>query len=363
MRTHRDGRGALLYEAAIAHSLSPFSRPWGPAADPSRPQPGERGDAASILGTSPEIVEVRRHIEKIARADASVLIQGETGSGKELAARSIHQHSRRAAAPFVAVNCGAVPDGLIETEFFGHGKGAFTDAKEARPGVIAQAQSGTLFLDETDTLSPKAQVTLLRFLQDLRYRPVGTTREIWSDLRVIAASNQDLYALVEAGRFRRDLLYRLNIFELWIPPLRGRGDDIELIAQHFIRVFSNKYDVDIKPLHADALQWLRQHHWPGNVRELENWIHRELLLADGTDIRLRANRADQPDHAIAPSETADLRTAKARAVADVEASYVARALATAHGNVTAAARLAGKERRAFGRLLKKYGIDKRHYQS
>ena len=304
-----------------------------------------------------------QQIEKIGRSTASVLIQGETGSGKELAARAIHWFSVRRDEPFVAVNCGAVPDTLIETELFGHAKGAFTDAREARPGVIAQAEGGTLFLDETDALSPKAQVALLRFLQDLRYRPVGTATEIASDVRIIAAANQDLLVLVEDGHFRRDLLYRLNIFVVCIPPLRCRPTDIDLLASYFIHLFSDRYGMPPKRLHPAALEWLRRHDWPGNVRELENWIHRELLLAEGEEIRCGLPRA----MGIAPpplrQATPDLRTAKAQALAEFESSYLARVLAEAGGNVTLAARLAGKERRAFGKLIKKYGIDRTHFQN
>jgi DNA-binding NtrC family response regulator len=316
-----------------------------------------------MIGNSPEFDVVAKRIERIARADASVLIHGETGSGKELVARSIHQSSVRHEGPFVAVNCGAVPDGLVETELFGHARGAFTDAKEPRPGVIAQAHGGTLFLDETDTLSMKAQVTLLRFLQDLRYRPVGSACEISSDVRVIAASNQDLHTLVDDGRFRRDLLYRLNIFEVWIPPLRKRPDDIEPLANHFIEMFGDKYGLHGRHLHPDTLRWLREQDWPGNVRELENWIHRELLLADGDEIRADVGAEPGTALQVEPASAPDLRSAKARALAEFEAAYLTRTLATAHGNVTAAAKLAGTERRAFGKLLKKYKIDKSHYHS
>jgi DNA-binding NtrC family response regulator len=315
-----------------------------------------------LLGDSPEIRAVLRQIEKIGRSAAGVLIQGETGSGKELAARAIHGFSDRRDGPFVAVNCGAVPDSLIETELFGHGKGAFTDAGEAREGVIAQAERGTLFLDETDTLSPKAQVALLRFLQDLRYRAVGTTTEIASDVRIIAAANQDLQGLVEEGRFRRDLLYRLNVFDLWIPPLRSRPIDIEPLANHFIHQFSDKYGISPKRLHPTALEWLRRHDWPGNVRELENWIHREVLLAEGEEIRNGLPRAMGTAPRSARRVTPDLRTAKAQALAEFESAYLSRVLADTHGNVTLAARLAGKERRAFGKLLKKYGIDRSRFQ-
>jgi len=327
-------------------------------------------DPPAIVGESSAIRAMLRQIDKIARSNAPVLIHGETGSGKELAARAIHWRSPRGAGPFVAVNCGAIPDGLIETELFGHAQGAFTDAKHARRGLIAQAETGTLFLDEIDTLSPKAQVTLLRFLQDLRYRPVGTSREIASDIGIITASNQRLQPLVDEGRFRRDLFYRLNIFELTIPPLRGRPTDIELLADHFIRYFSGKYNLPPKRLHAVALERLRQYDWPGNVRELENWIHREFLLAEGDEIGAREDRpsscggsggdGDERDNGAA-ADLLDFRTARARALADFERGYVSRALVEARGSVTRAARLAGKERRSFGKLLKKYAIDRARF--
>jgi two-component system, NtrC family, response regulator GlrR len=319
---------------------------------------------ATMVGDSPAMRAMMRAIEKIARSDAPVLIQGETGSGKELAARAIHDRSARGGGPFVAVNCGAIPDGLIETELFGHGHGAFTDARQARPGVIAQAEGGTLFLDEVDTFSAKAQVTLLRFLQDLRYRPVGVDREVNSDVAVIAASNQPLDELVGRGEFRRDLFYRLQILELTIPPLRTRRADIELLAVHFIGVFSGKYGMSPKTLHAQALEWLRRHDWPGNIRELENWIHRELLLADGDEIGPREVTLHS-DHPAARADEegplADYRTARARALASFERAYLTRALFEAGGSVTRAARIAGRERRSFGRLMKKHGIDRTQF--
>ena len=238
-----------------------------------------------MIGDSPEIREVLRQIEKIGPSTACVLIQGETGSGKELAARAIHWFSERRHEPFVAVNCGAVPDTLIETELFGHGKGAFTDAKEARPGVIAQAERGTLFLDEIDTLSPKAQVALLRFLQDLRYRPVGTTTELVSNVRIIAAANQELESLVDAGHFRRDLLYRMNIFVLWIPPLRSRPADIE--SSPTTSSASSATNTASPQSGSTPTRWSGFVVTTGRATsgELENWIHRELLLAEGEEIR------------------------------------------------------------------------------
>jgi len=351
--------GVRQFTQTFASGTEPDDEAWHLQPSGARTDPTT---SSMMIGESPEIGAVVRQIEKMARSHAVILILGETGSGKELAARAIHCASPRAEGPFVAVNCGAVPDGLIETELFGHGKGAFTDAREARPGVIAQARRGTLFLDETDALSTKAQVTLLRFLQDLRYRPVGTAQEIAADVRVIAASNQNLQTLVAEGRFRQDLLYRLNIFELWIPPLRRRPEDIELLAKHFIDTFSGKYGIDAKRLHPATLEWLRQHDWPGNVRELENWVHRKVLLAEGEEIQGDAETSQAAIN-VEATPSSDLRTAKARALAAFESSYVSGVLARAHGNVTAAARMAGKERRAFGKLLKKYGIDKTRYQS
>jgi DNA-binding NtrC family response regulator len=319
-----------------------------------------------FVGNSLELRAVVRQIEKIARSDAPVLIQGETGSGKELAARAIRLRSARRTGPFVAVNCGAIPDGLIETELFGHSAGAFTDARQSRDGVIALAHRGTLFLDEVDTLSSKAQVALLRFLQDLRYRPVGLSSEVTANVRVIVATNQRLDDLVEEGRFRRDLLYRLNILELTIPPLRSRHCDIDLLAQHFLGVFCRQYGLPPKRLHPDASMWLHRHDWPGNVRELENWVHRHVLLADDPEIRIEDHTTPSspaPLDGRTDDEPGDFRSAKARAVAEFESTYLKRVLAAAHGNVTAAARLAGKERRSFGRLLRKHRIERGQFDS
>jgi two-component system response regulator GlrR len=333
---------------------------------------GERLEACTefgrldLIGDSLAMRAVTKQIDKMARSDAPILIQGETGSGKELAARAILRRSARRRGPLVAMNCGAIPDGLIETELFGHSQGAFTDAKHARSGAIAQAEGGALFLDELDTLSPKGQVTLLRFLQDFRYRPVGSSREQVADLRVIAASNQPLQRLVEDGRFRRDLLYRVNVFDLAIPPLRSREGDVEILAHHFLRWYSRLYGIAPKRLHPTTLESLRRYPWPGNVRELENWVHRALLLTDDDEIR---SDVDPPwcearhDTGGQEEPLKDFRAAKARAMAEFEGAYVARALAEAGGNVTIAARIAGKERRSFGKLLKKLGIDKSRYHS
>jgi DNA-binding NtrC family response regulator len=320
----------------------------------------------SMVGTSPAFNDCMRRIGRIAVRDASVLIEGETGSGKEMAARAIHYLGARRNRPFVPVNCGAIPDTLIEAEFFGHGRGAFTDAREARAGLVAQANGGTLFLDEIDALTAKAQVSLLRFLQDQRYRPVGRDTELKANVRVIAASNKSLSVLAENDRFRGDLLYRLNILYLHIPPLHQREGDPELLAQTFLRHYAKKYDLPPKRFAPATLQWIRLHSWPGNVRELENTVHREFLLADGEVIEFTgatdtAEAARTP--ALVPQKedaTLDFRSAKAKAIEDFERAYLARALRLAKGNVSAAARIAKKERRAFGKLLKKYGIGREY---
>jgi DNA-binding NtrC family response regulator len=306
-------------------------------------------------------------IEKIAACDATTLVQGETGTGKELAARAIHYLGARAEYPFIPVNCGAIPDTLIENELFGHRRGAFTDAREEQRGLVAQADGGTLFLDEVDALSPKGQVTLLRFLQDLHYRPVGGQREERADVRVIAATNVNLGELARNGRFRLDLLYRLNVLSMPVPALRERIGDAELLAEHFIRIYSARYGRPVKPLHPDTRRWMRTYRWPGNVRELENLVHRAYLLSSGAEIKIDAAPAAVASEEIqlqdAQAVAFDFNRAKALAIAQFEREFLSRALAETGGNVSLAARRCGKERRSFGRLLKKHGIDKSEYLS
>lgn len=321
----------------------------------------------SMIGASRVFNDTVRRMGRIAMRDASVLIEGETGCGKEMAARAIHYLGARRDHPFIPVNCGAIPDTLIEAEFFGHGRGAFTDARQARAGLIAQAHGGTLFLDEIDSLTPKAQVSLLRFLQDQKYRPVGRDVELKADVRIIAATNQLLTELADSEQFRSDLLYRLNILYLYIPPLREREGDVELLAQHFLRHYAKKYDLPLKRISPETLRWMGSHGWPGNIRELENTVHREFLLAEGDVIEFGcATQASEvmPETAAfthAAYATLDFRSAKIKAIEDFERTYLARILQVARGNISAAARIAKKERRAFGKLLKKYGISKEQF--
>lgn len=315
-----------------------------------------------MIGRSPAFRIVDALIDKMSAFDAPVLIEGETGTGKELAARAIHYRGARADRPFVPVNCGALPDALIENELFGHRRGAFTDAREDKPGLVELARGGTLFLDEVDALTPKAQVTLLRFLQDQQFRPLGGRREEQADVRIITAANRVLERLVEGGAFRLDLLYRLKLLHLTLPPLREREADIALLAEHFVRACSARYGKPALPIDPETLAWFRRHRWPGNIRELENLIQRHLLLADGERICIAA-----PPGLAAAASGADAsasylpinyRQAKKRAVAEFESRFLENLMGQANGNVSAAARISGTERRHLGRLLKKHGIAK-----
>jgi DNA-binding NtrC family response regulator len=296
-------------------------------------------------------------IEKMSAFDAPVVIEGETGTGKELAARAIHYRGARAGRPFVPVNCGALPDTLIENELFGHCRGAFTDARDDKPGLVELARGGTLFLDEIDALTPKAQVTLLRFLQDQQFRPLGARREEQADVRIITASNRVLERQVEAGAFRLDLLYRLKVLHLPMPPLRERRADIALLAEHFVNTSSARYRKPALPIDPQTLAWFERYPWPGNIRELENLVQREFLLAEGDCIYVPA-----PSTALAAPPASEpvlnYRQAKSFAIAEFESRFLIALIGRANGNVSAAARISGTERRYLGRLLKKHCISK-----
>lgn len=316
--------------------------------------------ALNLIGESPAFRAVLELLQQWAAVDATVLLCGETGTGKELAARAVHYCSERRAGPFVPVNCGAIPDDLIESELFGHAKGAFTDAKGESRGVAGLAEGGTLFLDEIDSLSPRAQAAILRFVQDRCYRPVGGTRFQHADLRLIAATNADLQAMSSIGQFRHDLLFRLDLLTLTLPPLRDRAGDALLLAETFVRRFSAQYRRPGRQLSEASRASLRcPHPWTGNVRELEHRVHRCFLLCQGPviDLGLAAPAGVQDDAAGADARVGiPFAKAKARAIADFERSYVRDLLTQTHGNVSEAARLAGKERSRFGRLIKKYDL-------
>lgn len=337
--------------------------------DPAALGPADSGPSITplLIGASPPFLEVVRLVRKLAACDATVLIQGETGTGKELIARAIHYLSARRDYPFIPVNCGAIPDNLLENEFFGHARGAFTDAKENQAGLVANAEGGTLFLDEIECLSPKGQVVLLRFLQDQVYRPLGARQSVAGNVRIVAASNADVIQLVKGGSFRQDLIYRLAILSVTVPPLRERLGDAILLANHFIRRFARQYGRPEKTLDPASVDLLTRHPWPGNVRELENLIHREFLLADGPQLSINpaalglAPSRDAPALPMPVRFDLGFRQAKERVIAEFERAFLMQALAKSRGNVSAAARLVGKERRAFGKLLKKHGIDRAQY--
>jgi len=318
----------------------------------------------NLIGSSPAFIDMLRFICRYADCEAPILIQGETGTGKELVARALHYLSGRAAHAFIPVNCGALPDSLVESELFGHERGAFTDAHTAQKGLVAQAAGGTLLLDEIDSLSSKAQVTLLRFLQDRQYRPVGGERQIKADVRVVAATNADLATEARAGRFRQDLYYRLDVVSFAMPPLRERGDDIVDLANHLIGRFALQHGRPPKALHPDTAAWLPYYAWPGNVRELENLLLREFLCTDGEFVSIAPMGDLMPaPRARGTTKGQTFKLAKASAVAEFERSYLSEMLVRTSGNISLAARLAEKDRGAFNKLVKKYGFDTDSFRS
>jgi nitrogen regulation protein NR(I) len=240
----------------------------------------DRSDA--IIGHCPAMQKVYKDIGRVAGQDVTVLIRGESGTGKELVARAIYQHSRRAAGPFLAINCAAIPEGLLESDLFGHEKGAFTGADRRRIGKFEQASGGTLFLDEVADLSPLTQSKILRLLQEQTFERVGGNETIQTNVRVLAATNQDLEALVEQGRFRQDLYYRLSVFTILLPALRERGDDLILLIQHYLRRFNQELGREVKIIAPEAMELLQRYPWPGNIRELQSVLKQALLQAAGS---------------------------------------------------------------------------------
>lgn len=313
-----------------------------------------------LIGKSAAFQNVLKLIERFSGFDVPVLIRGETGTGKELAARAIHYMSHRSGAPFVPVNCGALPETLLENELFGSERGAFTDAHQRHDGLVVAAQSGTLFLDEVDALPARAQVALLRFLQDQTYRPLGANRERTGNVRVVAAASQRLERMVSEDGFRADLAYRLDVLALEMPPLRQRHGDACLLADHFAAYFAKRYKLARRAIEPISLRWLEQHDWPGNVRELENLVHRQTLLCTDSELVLRP--VDHHDVGeVAEPETYNYQDCRRAVLERWEQNYLRHLLRETHGNVTRAAQLAGKERRALGKLLKKHGIDRTQF--
>ncbi|MEO0085626.1 MAG: sigma-54 dependent transcriptional regulator [candidate division WOR-3 bacterium] len=301
-----------------------------------------------IIGDSEPMRRVRAAVARAAKATATVLITGESGTGKELVARAIHYSSARAAAPFVPVNCGGIPEGLLESELFGYVRGAFTGAGETRAGFFQTAEGGTIFLDEVSETSPSMQVKLLRVLQDHEVCMVGDSRPRKVDVRIVAATNKDLLQLVQKGVFREDLFFRLNVVTLVVPPLRERGNDVLLLARHFAAKFAREYGRPVPEFTDKALAALCNYDWPGNVRELENLIQRLLVMAETQTI-------DVPDLPAHMRYSAARRAGLNRTLAEVEAEHIRLVLASVNGNKTRAAEILGIDRKTLREKLKQAG--------
>jgi len=316
----------------------------------------------NVVGRSESLVDVYRVIERVADTNCTVLITGESGTGKELVARAVHESSQRSDAPFIAVNCGAIPEALLESELFGHAKGAFTGAHAPKQGRIAQAQGGTLFLDEIGELPLALQVKLLRVLQSREYSPVGDNRVLRADVRIVAATNIDLEQAARSGAFREDLYYRLNVIHVSVPPLRDRAGDIAILAEHFLKLaLQRTARLTVTGFASATTQLLEQYAWPGNVRELENTIERAVLLARGEEIQPRDLPARvcglpserRPGSSKLPDLGIDLRTA----VESFENNLIRQALERTKWNKNQAARLLGLNRTTLVEMLKRKRIE------
>ncbi len=318
----------------------------------------------NIVGRSPAMAQVFELVRKAARSEANILIVGESGTGKELVARAIHANSPRATEAFVPVDCASLPEPLLESELFGHEKGAFTGAVRTKPGLLEVAHRGTLFLDEIAELPLGLQVRLLRALQERQIRRVGGTRQIDVDVRLVSATNRDLRDLVVKGQFREELYYRVNVIAIALPPLRERKGDIMLLAHTFLKRYGQGREISLKGFDPEAMRILETYAWPGNVRELQNVVERACVLAEGETITAR----DLPAHLSAPllpaaapaaplaGKSLPLKEAKAQWMTQLEAAYLSEMLRRHEGNVSQAAKAAGIDRKTFHRLINKYGI-------
>ena len=313
----------------------------------------------NLIGDSESFRAAVEQIPLMAKSDATVLIEGETGTGKEVCARAIHYVSPRADKPFVTLNCAALPLELLENELFGHEQGAYTGATSFQHGLVHEANGGSLFLDEIDSLPTIAQVKLLRLLQEKEYRALGSTKTQSVDARVIAATNCDMAQSVRTGKIREDFYYRLNVLSLTLPPLRERSGDLILLAEHFIRTFAKRLSVPVPSLSSAAVQCLLGHQWPGNVRELEHVIERAVVLADRR-LLIQSEHIQLP--LVGRTCWNSFQEAKASVIASWERRYIETVLAAHQGNISLAARSAKKNRRAFWELMRKHGIDANRFR-
>ena len=329
-----------------------------------------RDEPGLLLGKSQDICRLRAQTRKLARSQAPVFISGESGTGKELVARMIHMQGPRREGPFVAVNCGAIPSELMESEFFGHKKGSFTGAHESKEGLFRSANGGTLFLDEVADLPLTMQVKLLRALQEKAVRPVGDTREIPVDVRILSATHKNLLALVQEGTFRQDLYYRINVIELTVPPLRNRPEDIELLSEHILQRIADEYECPPARLSPDAIERLKGYHFPGNVRELENILERAFTLCDEEEITAADLHLGSPaPESLPDEENRDTATPASQVslpdgamdlesyLESIERQAIEKALEATRWNKTAAAKRLGISFRALRYRLKKLGME------
>jgi two-component system response regulator HydG len=348
---------ALTLERAVSHRrLRAEVRRLRLAAGDTRDTDGDGLSGTPLLGRSPAMRRVYDTVLRTAATDASVLVTGESGTGKELVARALHDRGRRAGGPFVAINCGALPESLLESELFGHARGSFTDARTSRLGLLVRASGGTLFLDEIGEAPAELQTKLLRALEERRVRPVGGDDERPFDARVVCATNRDLEAQIEAGRFRSDLYYRINVIRIDLPPLRARGDDVLLLAQRLVAQIAAEHNKNVVGIAAPAAEKLLAYSWRGNVRELRNCIERAVALTRFEEITV----ADLPE--------AIQEYRRSRLVVDlddpgqlvpleeVERRYILRVLEAVQGHRTRAADILGLDRKTLYRKLDRYGV-------
>lgn len=314
-----------------------------------------------FVGESPAAINLKNKICKVAPLDITVLLQGETGTGKELTAKLIHHLSDRAKEPFIAVNCGAIPNELFENELFGHKRGAYTHADTTEKGLVHAAERGTLFLDEIESLPITSQVKLLRFIEDKKYKPLGQSSTIWSDVRIIAAANRDLIKLVEEGEFRNDLFYRLSVINIFIPPLRDRKEDVSLLAKHFVERFAKLFSKEIEYIKPEALMYLTYFSWPGNIRQLENLLQEAVVLSSSNCIEMEHLNFRKYNKNINYTLHSFEKTKK-EINDNFEIKYLESVLKLFNGNVSKASHFAKKDRRDFYRLIKKHKIEPNIYR-
>lgn len=320
----------------------------------------------SIVGHHPKMIEVLKLVAQIADTDATVLIQGESGTGKELIARALHDNSSRRDKPLVPINCAAIPEHLLESELFGHVRGAFTGATKDATGWFERADGGTIFLDEVNDMSPALQVRLLRILQTGEYSRLGSTEIHYCDVRVIAATSQDLRNLVREGKFREEVYYRLNIIDIWLPPLRERKCDIPLLAQHFLKLYGPKYDKQNVHLSEEAEVLLLAYDFPGHVRELENMMQRAVILAEDdvvTPCHLPADVFRRNNVSKSESQYSTFKAAKEQAVEKFERDYIVDCLNASRGNISLAAKSAGIHVTNLHAKMKKYSISPHSFKT